>query len=156
MNNNTLEIVQITPSYEAILAKLFSEFKESKLEAFFHPHPFTPEHARLLANYNGQDVYMLLLHKDEAIGYGMLRGWDEGYKIPSLGIAIHPRFQGFKLSRVLMECLHCIARLRQASEIMLKVYKENTAAVRLYTSLGYELQSINDREFKGRLLLKMK
>jgi [ribosomal protein S18]-alanine N-acetyltransferase len=79
----------------------------------------------------------------------MLRGWDEGYDVPSLGIAVHPESRGQGLGELLMHFLHCAARRKGAREIMLKVYKENTAAYQLYLRLGYRFDG---EEQKGQLV----
>ena len=64
------------------------------MDKFFHPHPFTTEAARERAAYTGKDLYYVVIEGDEILGYGMLRGWDEGYEVPSLGIVIHPAHRG--------------------------------------------------------------
>ena len=52
--------------------------------------------AKKIATYEGDDLYFLQIKDNEIAGYAMLRGWDEGYTIPSLGIALHPDFQVVK------------------------------------------------------------
>jgi ribosomal protein S18 acetylase RimI-like enzyme len=96
------------------------------------------------------DYYAAVIRGDRMIGYGMLRGWDEGYEIPTLGIVVSSSSRGLGLGRLIMEYLHVIARARNVRSIMLKVYKKNEAAVRLYRGLGYVL-SDHDQEWKGVL-----
>lgn len=67
----------------------------------------------------------------------MLRGWDEGFTIPSLWIAVDSTYQGKGIVELLMRFLHVASKLRGAPKIRLKVYPENTAAVGLYRKLGY-------------------
>ena len=55
----------------------------------------------------------------------------------SLGIALAPSARGLGLSRPLMLALHERAQAEGAPRIRLKVYPDNTAAVRLYEGLGY-------------------
>jgi ribosomal protein S18 acetylase RimI-like enzyme len=83
----------------------------------------------------------------------MLRGWDEGFEVPYLGIAIHPGERGQGYGRVLMEYLHAAARERGAVRVMLKVYEDNEAAVRLYRSLGYCFGERSDGQLVGVLEL---
>jgi ribosomal protein S18 acetylase RimI-like enzyme len=78
------------------------------------------------------------------IAYGLLRGWDEGYDTPSLGIAVSPRSQRNGIGRRLMEHLHDVARARGATRVRLKVYRENTPAVRLYEAFGYSFEAEGD------------
>ncbi len=62
------------------------------------------------------------MHEGSIVAYGMLRGWDEGYETPSLGIAVHSEWQARGVGRRMMEHLHQVARVRGAKRIRLKVY----------------------------------
>ena len=117
--------------------------------ATVHPHPFTPEHALTIAHYSGRDYYAAMLIDDEMVAYGMLRGWDEGFEIPSLGIVVGASHRGLGLGRGMMEYLHAVARDRGALTIRLKVYKSNAVAAQLYRRMGYVLSDHNEREWLG-------
>jgi ribosomal protein S18 acetylase RimI-like enzyme len=67
----------------------------------------------------------------------MLRGWDEGYQIPSLGLAIHPSVRGQGLGKMLMGFLHLQAFRRGAEKVRLRVNSTNDKALKLYKGLGY-------------------
>ena len=67
----------------------------------------------------------------------MLRGWDEGYAVPSLGIAVRTSAQGRGLGRLMMAHLHAEAGRRGATVVRLRVHPDNVRARRLYESLGY-------------------
>ena len=132
-----LELRRPTPELADALAAFFAELKRSGDEQRFHPHPFTEREASERCAYAGRDVYCVAIADGEVLGYGMLRGWDEGYEVPSLGIAIRASARGTGLGRVLMLYLHAEARRHGADRIRLKVYPDNAAAVALYRSLGY-------------------
>ena len=68
---------------------------DETIKNFFHPHPFTKEYAEKICSKKGikEDLYFVAKGNNEIIGYAMLRGWDEGYDIPSFGICVHPRHQ---------------------------------------------------------------
>jgi hypothetical protein len=85
-----------------------------------------------------------------------LRGWDEGYLEPSLGIAIDPQWQGKGIGKILMNHLHEEAQKRGASSIRLKVYHKNTKAIQLYESLGYNFEVLNEKEVIGKVKLPKK
>jgi len=88
------------------------------------------------------------------LAYGILRGWDEGYAIPSLGIAVHPDARGTALGELLMHFLHGAARQRGARRVRLKVYSDNLAARSLYAKLGYNFDSVvEDGQLIGTLEL---
>ncbi|MEA2645636.1 MAG: hypothetical protein QOE92_719 [Chloroflexota bacterium] len=136
----SLETRHLSPGDGAALADLFAALVAAGDERHFHPHPLTAEHARdLCDSYRGQDVYMVVEDEGRFVAYGMLRGWDEGYEVPSLGIAVHPDARGRGVSRVLMSALHDAAAAHGARRVRLRVYPDNASAVALYRSLGYQL-----------------
>jgi len=135
----------VTPEHEAELAEIFSDIDDS----FFRPHPFTREEARRIANHAGKDMYALLLNGSEPIAYGMLRGWDEGYATPALGIAVRRPLRRRGYGRQMMEHLHSEARRRGAQQVRLRVHPQNLAARSLYESLGY----VHIGEDRGELVM---
>jgi ribosomal-protein-alanine N-acetyltransferase len=145
------EFRPIGPQDADSLACLYSRFQSQGIEEFFHPHPFTHEEAVKRANYVGKDFYCLMRLHDEAMGYGLLRGWDEGFEIPSLGCAIDLAVRGHGYARLLMEYLHATATQRGAKRIRLKVYPNNTRAIGLYRSMGYVLQGGEAGQWIGYL-----
>jgi RimJ/RimL family protein N-acetyltransferase len=140
-----LECRQVGPADAKILGALLTSLDAST----FHPHPLTFEEADRIAAHRGRDVYAILLEDGRPIGYGMLRGWDEGYATPSLGVALDPGAQGRGLSRTLMEYLHAVAWGRGAPSIRLRVHPDNTRARRLYESMGYRVTG----EERGELVM---
>lgn len=131
------------------VAVLFETIQNDPDANRFHPHPFNEEYAARITNYNGQDIYLGAFEDGELIGYGMLRGWDAGYQIPSLGIYLAPRARGRGMSMVFMNSLHQHAREIGATRIRLKVYPENIRAVRLYGRMGYIFTSEEDGQLIG-------
>lgn len=144
--DEALVIVRISPEIEPQLAEFFANLSNDPQASMFHPHKFTDEAARQIATYTGQDLYYAMLYNKQMLGYGMLRGWDEGYEIPSLGIVIHSSARNFGLGKLMMLFLHAAARLRGARKIRLKVYPENSAAIRLYAELGYQFLTEKEDE----------
>jgi ribosomal protein S18 acetylase RimI-like enzyme len=130
---------------EELAADIFTELDAT----FFEPHPFTRDEAHRLARKSGRDAYALLVEDGRAIAYGVLRGWDEGYVVPSLGIAVRTSAQGHGAGRLMMEHLHAEAKRRGASVVRLRVHPDNVGARRLYESLGYAYAG----EDRGELLM---
>jgi ribosomal protein S18 acetylase RimI-like enzyme len=145
----SLRIATIGPGDEDALAALFDAIASDPASEHFHPHPFAASEAHARAHYIGQDLYALMTFSGEVLGYGMLRGWDEGYSIPSLGIYISPGHRGTGASRLLMNYLQFAARLKGAKAVRLKVHEDNERAFRLYISLGYKF---NDEPENGQLV----
>lgn len=119
------------------LSTLFDAITADVDDRWFHPHPFTAEQAEQLIHHEGQDLYYVAARGDEILAYGMLRGWDEGYRIPSLGIYVRPDARGQGLATRLTAFLHRAARDKGAPRVRLRVYPDNTGAIGLYESLGY-------------------
>jgi ribosomal protein S18 acetylase RimI-like enzyme len=144
-----MEIRTVGPAHAEALARFFEALKAHGMNQHFHPHPLTSDAAREKAAYSGKDSYFILLERGEILAYAMLRGWDEGYEVPSLGVAIHPDVQNLGFGRLMMDFLRAVALRRGAKKIRLRVYPDHQAAVALYRSLGYEMT----REKDGPYLL---
>jgi ribosomal-protein-alanine N-acetyltransferase len=140
------KILAPSQELEEPLTAFFVSLKDSGDADFFHPHPLTAEQARRLSCYAGKDSYYLIVEDGEVVGYGMLRGWDEGYTNPTLGIAIAPSQRGTGLASAFVEFLHGEARRRGAKRVLLKVYSNNVAAIRLYKRIGYRFEGENNRQ----------
>ena len=149
-----LEYRVLGPELEGALADFFAELEASGTGVYFHPHPFTAEEAKALCCRRGKDLYYVAVAGGRVLGYGMLRGWDEGYEVPSLGIAFRPGDRGIGLGRSFMLFLHTAARLRGAKRIRLKVYPVNAAAVGMYKSLGYRFEEAAAGQMVGYLDLE--
>jgi ribosomal protein S18 acetylase RimI-like enzyme len=147
------ELRVVSPEWEESLADFFAVILMSG-EKYFHPHPFTPESAKAIAQHCGEDLYYVLVDGKTVLAYGILRGWDQGYEIPSLGIAVHPEARGGKLGELMMHFLHSAARRKGARQIRLKVYSGNASARTLYAKLGYKFDSVEEEgQLIGRLEL---
>lgn len=123
----------VAPGDETELLGLFEGLDPS----FFRPHPFTPEEAARIAGRTGRDVYGMLMSDHRPVAYGLLRGWDEGYPTPSLGVAVRTDSQGAGFGRSMMSALHQAARDGGATAVRLRVHPDNVRARRLYESFGY-------------------
>ena len=147
--SKNLKYILVSPSWAEKLARFFSALVVNKDDLYFHPHPLTYEVAKKIAIYEGDDLYFLQIKDNEITGYAMLRGWDEGFTIPSLGIAIHPNFRNQGLSIKFMRFLHNQARAKGATQVRLKVYSNNAEARHLYESLGYSFVAEENGQFIG-------
>ena len=148
-----LEIEAIGKQREQALALFFKLLREQE-ESYFNPHPFTDEQAHWLADYTGKDLYCLMLSENKVLAYGLLRGWDEGYETPSLGIVVHPAYRGKKLGGQMMRFLQEAARARGAVSIRLRVHEENRIARAMYEKLGYHFSGVKERgQLVGILVL---
>lgn len=124
---------------------------EEAVTRHFHPHAFTRDEARRICSRPAasRDIYILAMDEDEVVGYAMLRGWDEGYEVPSLGLCVLPSRQGAGLgSRLLDHALEC-ACAHGAPSVMLKVNSDNHVARQLYESRGFAFVRLDDEQLVG-------
>ena len=153
MSAPALEFVRVTAPLGGALGDFLADLRAAGDEPFFHPHPLTREHATVIAADAGPDLYYAATLGGRVVGYAMLRGWAEGYEVPSLGIAMHPTARGTGIGRAFMHFLHAAARARGATRVRLKVYRANARARALYSSIGYEFTPLGDDELLGILPL---
>jgi len=142
--NTGLEFVRLTPAWVKRLALFLRTLEENGDALFFSPHPTSDAAIDALVRSADKDLYCLLVEGERVLGYGLLRGWDEGYEIPSLGIAIHPSARNSGLGKLVMHFLHASASRRGARKIRLRVHKNNHEAVKLYEDLEYVLEEGED------------
>ena len=144
-----IEYVAVSRPWIKKLAKFFENIVSNKDDKYFHPHPLTYDMAKNIAVYEGNDLYFLQIKDNEITGYGMLRGWDDGFTIPSLGIVIHPSFRNQGFGKEFMEFLHEQAKAKGATKVRLKVYYKNKSALQLYVSLGYTFSGKENGQLIG-------
>jgi hypothetical protein len=77
-----VEILVLRSGHADALMQLFEEISRDAASANLHPHPFDAEWTERICRYQGKDLYFGLLHDGAMVGYGMLRGWDDGYDVP--------------------------------------------------------------------------
>jgi ribosomal-protein-alanine N-acetyltransferase len=128
------------------LADLFEVLAADATAAHYRPHAMTPTVAHNLATYRGDDVYLGAWVDGALVGYGMLRGWDSGYLVPSLGIYIRPEVRGTGLADRLMTALHAESAMKGAERVRLRVAPHNTRAKRLYDRCGYQFDGTVERD----------
>jgi ribosomal protein S18 acetylase RimI-like enzyme len=146
-----LIVRQVRPSDVEQLSVFFKSISADPTAELFHPHEFDERQAELICRYEGIDMYLIGFYNRELGCYGMLRGWDEGYSIPALGIYVAPKFRGIGVAEEFMLELQRLARFRGASQLMVKVYPDNTKARKLYEKLGYVFSSTLDNQQRGLL-----
>jgi [ribosomal protein S18]-alanine N-acetyltransferase len=136
----SLEIRGLAPEWEVGLRELCRALEAANERRFFAPHPFDEAELQRRVHYRGLDHYSVVVLGSRVCGYGLLRGWDEGFTVPSLGLAIHPAARGRGLAELLMVFLHAVARHRGAQRVRLRVQPDNTRALALYRRLGYAFE----------------
>lgn len=143
-----MEFRVVGPGDQELLADLMSDIDRT----FFRPHPFTADEVARITERTGRDVYAILLDDGRPVAYGMLRGWDEGYPTPSLGVAVRNNSRRRGYGRAMMGHLHAEALARGSTHVRLRVHPDNLGARRLYESLSYTYQG----EDRGELVMVLR
>jgi len=149
MKPKGLEIRMVYSGCEKLLLSFFQEIKETGDDKFFHPHLFTEEQIDRIVNHCGKDLYYVMIDGGAIIGYAMLRGWEEGYEIPSLSIIIDKACRENGFGKLFMSFLHSAAKRKGAKKIRLKVHKDNTHTYFFYRNMGYIFKSEEEGQLVG-------
>jgi ribosomal protein S18 acetylase RimI-like enzyme len=115
----------------------------------FDPFPLSAPEAARIAREPRKDAFYLALRGEVALGLSMLRGFDEGYEVPSFGIFVDHEHHGQGIGRELTVRTIEQARRRGCPAVRLTVYSDNRAARRLYESLGFLEQERRRAERAG-------
>jgi ribosomal protein S18 acetylase RimI-like enzyme len=148
-------VIRLIRATDAATLGDFFEAVAADAEAvrFFHPHPLTPEHAAWLCGgaATRRDRYYMGLYAGRPVAYAMLRGWDEGYAVPSWGGCVHPALRSAGLGHALL--MHAVAESRAAgaAKLRLTVYKANQRGVHLYCKFGFVFQDKDEKSVVGIL-----
>lgn len=126
MSQNSIVIVSLHEKY-------IDEIVEIEKVSFAVPwskNAFLQEHF-----HNPQAHYIVALSNEKVVGYGGF--WailDEGH---ITNIAVHPKFRGQKVGRVLVEAMIQRADSQGITSLTLEVRKSNTVAQSLYEKYGF-------------------
>jgi glycosyltransferase involved in cell wall biosynthesis/ribosomal protein S18 acetylase RimI-like enzyme len=123
------------------LAALFEANDLPAITETFDPFPLTRESAEDLLRRHRLDRFYGAFVDGKLSAFSMLRGWDEGYEVPSFGIFVdadsHGRGIGAALTRWTVEA----ARAAGAPRVRLSVYGRNERALSLYERIGFTVRS---------------
>ena len=150
----TVLLENLAPKHEVGLSDLFCALSANGDGNFFYPHPLTPEEARKLCRCSGLDQYFVATVNGRILGYGMLRGWDEGYAIPSLGLATHPDARSQGLSEFLMRGLIQEARNRRAPQLRLTADASRLRLIKFFVRHGFVFSPFKPGRLLGMLDLQ--
>ena len=136
--NNILTIQKLLPKDSVEWSLLLTRQSPSYRKGFF-PFPDESEQALItLLEICEKDCYWGIWNQRKIIGFFMLRGWDLGFKKPSFGVLIDERHSHKGLAKLALQTAISYCRLREVSEIMLKVDPENESALKVYKGFGFK------------------
>ncbi len=145
-----LRFQPVGPEHADALVALFERNTVPAVAVMFDPFSFTALEARRIALEPRQDHYYIATRGADLLGLSMLRGFDEGYEIPSFGIFIDHECHGQGIGRRFTAWTIEQARQRGCPAVRLTVYADNAAALGLYASLGFREQERAQAKRKGQ------
>ncbi len=110
---------------------------------YFNPFLFDEDTLRSVLSKVHEDVFEGLYHGDRLIGLMMLRGWNEGYEVPTLGVMIDEQHRNYGLMTLTVEVAKVICRMRKVRRIMYKAHPDNVPA-KSATRLGFTQTGVDN------------
>lgn len=97
---------------------------------YFHPFDFDEVIVRKILAEARLDVYQGIYRDDDLIGMMMLRGWDEGYEVPAVGVICGEQYFIRNFMQMCLDAAKEICRARRCSRIRYKSHPANVPAMR--------------------------
>ena len=119
---------------------------------FFYAFSFAADHIAKMLAERGKDVYMGLLWQDELVCFFMLRGWNEGYEVPTLGTFVAEPYRGYGFMQLTVELTKVICKLRGVSRVMYKSHPDNAPAKKA-AAMGFTQAGVDSKT--GNLIYKL-
>jgi len=137
MSEHLAAIRQVQPADCEALTLFLQENNRPEIVRHFHPFPLTAATATEIARAGHLDRFYVAILNSQIVGFCMLRGWDQGFDVPSFGVLVDYRHQGLGLGRHMTEFAIDEARKLNCRNVRLSVYASNERAARLYRSLSF-------------------
>jgi RimJ/RimL family protein N-acetyltransferase len=135
---DALAFRELADADEDALARFLVRNDVPAVTATFTPFPMTAATAASLLSERREDRYYGAFDDTgEIVALSMLRGWDEGYVVPSFGIAVDAGWHGRGLGTRMTAWTVEQARELGAPRVRLSVYDDNPTAQRIYARLGF-------------------
>ena len=84
------------------------------------------------------DKYFGVLISEKIVGFYMLRGFDDGYEIPSYGVWVAKEFSDLGLAKLTLQHAISYCKVNGIKKIMLKVHPDNSVAKKTYENYGFK------------------
>ena len=134
--HKNIEIKELLSEQASTLSALILNAPED-YSKYFIPFSFEDYSIKKIINDAVNDKYFGIFINDELAGFYMLRGFDEGYEVPSYGVWISDKDSGLGLSKLTLQHAITFCKLNGIKKIMLKVHPDNTIAKNIYENFGF-------------------
>jgi len=117
---------------------------------YFIPFAFDRLTVSKVLSQAQKDRYYGIIVAGKIAGFFMLRGFDQGYKIPSYGVWIAPQHTGKGLAELTLKHAMAVCRANDINTLMLKVHPENIVAKGIYERNGFA--AVGNDEKNGNII----
>jgi glycosyltransferase involved in cell wall biosynthesis/ribosomal protein S18 acetylase RimI-like enzyme len=133
-----LVLRQLVTDDERALERFFLRNAVPQVTRTFDPFPLSTESARTIVSKPKRDRYYGAFLGRRVIGMTMLRGWDEGFDVPSFGVVVDRDFQGHRVGKRLTDFALAEASRLGSEHVRLSVYSSNPVAHEMYVRRGFK------------------
>ena len=126
----------------------------SDYSKYFIPFEYNFNTVKNILDKNKKDIFFGLFLNDKIIGFYMLRGFDEGFEVPSYGVWISKKFSGLGLAKLTLQHAISFCKINEIDELMLKVHPQNKVAKKIYENFCFKKAGIDDKN--NNIIYKLK
>ncbi len=112
---------------------------------YFIPFSFDLKTIKKILSKLSDDMFFGVYSNEELVGFYMLRGFDEGYDVPSYGVWISEKYSGLGLSKFTLQHAITFCKINKIKKLMLKVHPDNILAKNIYESFGFINEGIDEK-----------
>lgn len=141
--HKNVEIKEIQSEQASTLSALILNAPKDHTK-YFTPFSFEEDSIKKIINNAVNDKYFGIFINDDLAGFYMLRGFDQGYEVPSYGVWISDKFSGLGLSKLTLQHAITFCKINNIKKIMLKVHPENIIAKSIYEAFGFKQEGFDN------------
>jgi RimJ/RimL family protein N-acetyltransferase len=139
-----LEIRKIDITFAKELSEMLVS-SSNDYNKHFIPFQFDLDSVNSVFNKINKDYFFGIFFDNALIGFYMLRGFDEGYEIPSYGVFIRESYSNKGLGKLTLDHAISLCKILGKRRLMLKVHPENINAKNLYINYGFKEEGIDPK-----------
>jgi RimJ/RimL family protein N-acetyltransferase len=144
MDPLTLEIKRLNIDHSKELSELLQSADKDYTQ-YFIPFAFDSETILKILSNVIKDQYYGIFTENNLVGFYMLRGFDEGYEIPSYGVWVAKDFSSKGISKLTLQHAISFCKINNIKKIILKVHPDNVIAKNIYESFGFIYEGVDKR-----------
>lgn len=142
--HKNVEIKELQPEQASTLSALILNSSKNHTK-YFTPFSFEKDSIKKILGAAINDKYFGIFINGNIVGFYLLRGFDEGYEIPSYGVWISDKFSGLGLSKLTLQHAISFCKINSIKKIMLKVHPKNIIAKNIYETFGFKQEGFDEK-----------